>query len=299
MVTEDKIPGIDIIPEQKETVKLPTRSSLQKELGENAYIFERDGKTYGIRTKGDNVNLDNMSDKMQNLIIDLTEKTGVNGLVPDVDLIITSANDGKHVKGSKHYSGMALDFRIPIEDRKNRASVYKSSVYKFFSEGEGAKVLEKNGARFLDPLHYKLDTEEKTVANAHMHIEFLGGGHYIGDGHNHSQDEIVKEAEEPIDVDSKIVNIPEGSFEGSIAYEMALNRKEELLKKKEGQEALKTEKDTVKQNILNRIKSLNKVVEPTSSEQNQNSINPVVNRQNLPGLIDGVSIIDKSLYSAS
>lgn len=30
----------------------------------------------------------------------------------NADLVITSANDGKHMKGSKHYSGEALDLRI-------------------------------------------------------------------------------------------------------------------------------------------------------------------------------------------
>lgn len=35
----------------------------------------------------------------------------VTGVTHPVDTVITSANDGVHMKGSRHYSGDALDFR--------------------------------------------------------------------------------------------------------------------------------------------------------------------------------------------
>ena len=43
-----------------------------------------------------------------------------------VDLVITSANDGKHSPESLHYSGLALDMRIKhigkVEDKKRAAT---------------------------------------------------------------------------------------------------------------------------------------------------------------------------------
>lgn len=40
----------------------------------------------------------------------------------DLDPVITSCKDGKHMRGSLHYSGMALDYRtrdIPTDGLKN------------------------------------------------------------------------------------------------------------------------------------------------------------------------------------
>ncbi len=65
-----------------------------------------------------------------------------------VDLVVTSARDGKHMIGSKHYEGMALDLRIR----------------------DFAKNEEKTAAKFLQRRlgrHYDVVLESD-----HIHVEY-------------------------------------------------------------------------------------------------------------------------------
>lgn len=218
----------------------------------NAFVLEKDGKQTAIGVKSSNVNLNTIQEPLEAYMFELSELTGSEGLYKDVDLLITSGDDGKHSKNSKHYVGGALDLRISSEYRKDRASVYKSPQYMFFQTPEVKALNKKYGVRVLDPLHHKLDTEEATVQNAHMHVELLAAGHYHGDGHDHSKDFKI---EEDVKKDSKLENVKEGSFEGELEYELML---EELKRQRQGNQIdkQKTEKQLLKNNILNKIGEL-------------------------------------------
>lgn len=72
------------------------------------------------------------------------------------DVVITSANDGKHMKGSKHYSYEALDIRT-----KNFPS---AAAKRTFAEAVGKRL----GAS------YQLILESEGLTNEHLHIEYDG-----------------------------------------------------------------------------------------------------------------------------
>lgn len=41
------------------------------------------------------------------------------------DLVITSCTDGKHSRGSRHYVGLAVDFRIRHVDKESLPEIYR------------------------------------------------------------------------------------------------------------------------------------------------------------------------------
>ncbi len=70
------------------------------------------------------------------------------------DLWITSANDSKHMKGSRHYDGKALDFRvhgIPLDRQELIAKRCQAAL----------------GAEFFVLL------EDSGTPNEHLHVEFV------------------------------------------------------------------------------------------------------------------------------
>ena len=69
------------------------------------------------------------------------------------DMLITSANDGKHMKRSKHYTNAALDFRT-----KHLTSQEKDDLVK--------EVKRQLGAQ------YDIILEHRGGINEHLHVEF-------------------------------------------------------------------------------------------------------------------------------
>lgn len=70
----------------------------------------------------------------------------------DADMWITSANDSTHMKGSKHYSDEAIDFRT-----------------KHLSKGDKVALLTELRRRLGK--HYDVILEEEGKANEHGHAE--------------------------------------------------------------------------------------------------------------------------------
>lgn len=69
------------------------------------------------------------------------------------DCVVTSCMDGKHSKGSRHYLGMALDFRM-------------NTVH----EIDQAKITEVVKERLTDEYYVLL--EGVGTPNAHLHVQF-------------------------------------------------------------------------------------------------------------------------------
>ena len=64
-------------------------------------------------------------------------------------LVITSCTDGKHMKGSKHYSGYAIDIRIRhLTQKETDSFIWR---FKFWYEKDYDIVLEK------DHIHVEYD----------------------------------------------------------------------------------------------------------------------------------------------
>jgi hypothetical protein len=81
----------------------------------------------------------------KNLVIAAAAINCADGL--DFDVVITSGTDGKHMKGSKHYTGEALDLRtsnIPAHQRK----------------------------KYVDRLNAKLPEYDVIDEGDHIHIEY-------------------------------------------------------------------------------------------------------------------------------
>jgi hypothetical protein len=68
------------------------------------------------------------------------------------DTIVTSANDSQHRAGSKHYEGLALDFRTKHTGR--------------------SKAIADAIRLIIGPLGYDVILEALGEANEHLHIEY-------------------------------------------------------------------------------------------------------------------------------
>lgn len=73
-----------------------------------------------------------------------------------VRCVITSANDSRHMPGSKHYSGRALDFRTKHIDR-----------------GAGPIQFRDMLTQALGP-QYTVILEDFAGENEHIHVQFNG-----------------------------------------------------------------------------------------------------------------------------
>lgn len=254
----------------------------------NTFVFEHMGKTSAVQVKNKGVNLEETKKPLNGFMVEFSDLVKSEGLYPDMELLITSGNDGKHVEGSKHYKGLAIDLRIPSSYRKDKASVYKSPQWQVFQNPKVKSLMNEWGVGVLDPLHYKLDTEEKTLQNAHIHLEFLGGGHYVGDGHDHSPNETIEGPTEGL----KVEDVPEGSFEGELEFELML----EELERKQAEEVSKknTEKQLLKNTIISKIQGLKEFAKPIQKDDEQFAIRPSSSELPLNSL-DGTSIIPQEL----
>ena len=70
-----------------------------------------------------------------------------------LDTVVTSANDGEHMEGSKHYTGAAFDFRT-----KHSAGLGKGIA--------GACKMK------LGPLGFDVVFEHEGQPNEHLHVEY-------------------------------------------------------------------------------------------------------------------------------
>lgn len=71
----------------------------------------------------------------------------------NADLWITSGNDRKHMDGSKHYSGKALDFRTKMLTAEQRRMIRDSAV------------------KALGP-EFTVLLEDEGGANEHLHVQY-------------------------------------------------------------------------------------------------------------------------------
>lgn len=223
------------------------------------YNLEHNGKKFNIGVKGDYVNLQGLEPRMKDFLIELEERTGVQGSELGFDVLVTSARDSEHSKNSEHYIGGAVDLRIPAEYRKSRADVYKAPIVKYFDSEDGQSFLKKYGMRSIDPIHITLGTEKKTVQNAHMHIEFLDEGEkqfrlpkdteVPNSSVTQQVTETVQKLEEPVSKSK------EASFPESLMWEMFMENTETPKKESNPVKAVS------KQNILNQMQNLQKFTE--------------------------------------
>ena len=87
------------------------------------------------------------------VIIAAAAINSINSLGIVTDLVITSGNDGVHMRGSKHYTDEALDFRT-----KNLSMIdkYRLTTTLAIRLGKG----------------YDLVLEDKDGPNEHLHVEW-------------------------------------------------------------------------------------------------------------------------------
>lgn len=85
--------------------------------------------------------------------VNVVEEMGVRELFVSGELLVTSANDSKHMKGSRHYSGDALDVR----SKTMRSLVLKQEFL--------ARVLSRLGESYQGIL------ECQGGPNEHFHFE--------------------------------------------------------------------------------------------------------------------------------
>ena len=86
-------------------------------------------------------------------VIQAAVGNAANELGVEVDMLLTSGNDSEHMKGSKHYTGNALDFR------SHHLSV------------EECRALLKIVRRRLGK-NYQVILENPMKNNEHIHIEY-------------------------------------------------------------------------------------------------------------------------------
>ena len=101
-----------------------------------------------------NVSIESLSDVLH-ITIPMTAHIFKSVVGSGYTPTITSANDSEHSVNSKHYSNLALDWRINDISEVQAIAVYKS-MSKFFGS------------------NYKVLLEDVGIDNAHIHIEFVG-----------------------------------------------------------------------------------------------------------------------------
>lgn len=73
----------------------------------------------------------------------------------DMDAVITSVNDGRHMKGSKHYEGNAFDLRT------------------WTTETSGVQMSELSKKNIVDWMYDKLGIDYDIVVESdHIHVEY-------------------------------------------------------------------------------------------------------------------------------
>ena len=72
---------------------------------------------------------------------------------PDIDMFVTSGNDGTHMKGSKHYTNDALDIRTHHLDVDTRRALITDIQHRLGND-------------------YQLVLEDAGKPNEHLHIEY-------------------------------------------------------------------------------------------------------------------------------
>jgi hypothetical protein len=68
------------------------------------------------------------------------------------EMVVTSINDGRHMDGSKHYTGEAFDLRTK-------------------GTGRGSQIANE-ARRLLGPLGFDVLFEDQHGVNEHLHIEY-------------------------------------------------------------------------------------------------------------------------------
>lgn len=107
------------------------------------------------------------------LQVALTERPPTIGEV----VVMTSANDGEHMDGSKHYEDRAVDIRVRSSDPTARGNVIGQDLEKIVESahawvGRIKLGLAKRGARSKD---YDLVVEKRSTQwgpAVHLHAEF-------------------------------------------------------------------------------------------------------------------------------
>jgi hypothetical protein len=82
-----------------------------------------------------------------------------------VDLVITSCNDGRHMEGSKHYTGCAVDLRTKHIDGEHTLAVFG------VSGGEVKQKILRQLKRALG-MDFDILLEGLGTAHEHIHLEW-------------------------------------------------------------------------------------------------------------------------------
>ena len=144
------------------------------------------GKTFSIPAKTD-VDISKMTAKTKAFLAETMETLGQSEDLP-FEIILTSGNDGTHSKGSRHYSGMAVDIRVSENYRNSDQSADNSAwndpAYQWFWKGEGKKIRDKHSIQLITPYHSK-------TPHIHMELEHNESLHPSHKGHDHNEDQHI------------------------------------------------------------------------------------------------------------
>ena len=92
--------------------------------------------------------------KPKSLVIAAAVINAANEIGLDVDVVITSGNDGKHMDESKHYSNQALDIRSKTLD-DIETPLFMRVIRRRL--GKGYQVMLENNGRPNEHIHVEYD----------------------------------------------------------------------------------------------------------------------------------------------
>lgn len=150
------------------------------------------GSTVIIPAKSD-VNIKGLSPDIEKMLVEIGLDLNTNYQDLPIELVITSGLEGEHSKGSKHYSGQAVDIRISDDYRSkiDGNKPWDDPMYKYFYEGKGRNILGRYGMYLIDDLEHG--------DAPHIHIEEKRERHT---DHRNKQ---IKTGEEYEDVEEPII----------------------------------------------------------------------------------------------
>ena len=246
--------------------KQPTKRGYRlKDARTHDIKFNHNGETLTIKGNT-SVDVSKLKPELKSFIKEVQEDLAIQGDL-GFDIVLTSANEGKsgdgvHGKGSKHYTGGALDIRISDFYRGNPEEVnnaYEDPIFKYFQFGKGKEIKDKYSLQLLDPYHgsaphLHLELEKNQDLNPVLSkgrfksSKDIPKGHFHGDGHDHGNQNTpiseVADIPKPVDLSTTFTyaanNAQKALDPKQIARDKKSQAKENLKKAQRNKNFLKT-----------------------------------------------------------
>lgn len=153
-------------------------------------------ETYKISAKTD-VEFYDMDPKITKLLGAISKDLNITGDL-GFDIVLTSAREGQHTKGSRHYIGEAIDLRTSFNYRGDEEGVntpWDDPLYKYFEDGNGKKLMAEYGVVLNKNL------EHGDAPHLHIQTELSDGG-FSNEGTTRKQGTATVQTNKPFDFTS-------------------------------------------------------------------------------------------------